>query len=194
MEFVYEVENNLPASLCEEIITRYKKDNRKEPSLVGSDGIFKPEIRKSSTLMITGNEDWDDIDKQLYEYLKKGLCRYREYLSQLTLSRLADNIFESLSDEGYMIQEMKQNEFYDWHFDQMLDSNKTPTRLITCIWYLNTLSEDDGGCTEFWGNKKIKPKQGNLLFFPSSWSYIHRGGPIKNNLSKYTCITWLYLE
>ena len=29
MEFIYEIENALPPEICEEIINRYKKDNRK---------------------------------------------------------------------------------------------------------------------------------------------------------------------
>jgi hypothetical protein len=98
-----------------------------------------------------------------------------------------------MRDEGYSIQEMKTGDFYDWHADFDGDTlvNIDGNRCITAIWYLNTLDEDQGGCTEFWGGKKVRPKQGMLLFFPSTWTYLHRGAPVKNSGVKYTCITWL---
>ena len=64
-----------------------------------------------------------------------------------------------------------QEAHYDWHHD---DSNHV-IRKLTCIWYLNTLDEDSGGCTEFQCGKKIKPEEGKLLIFPATWNYLHRG-------------------
>lgn len=189
MEFFYEVENILPKEVCEEIIERFKKDKRKGPSKLGpNEGRIDHSIRKSTTLMISGNGDWEDIDKIIFDAIAKALSEYRVYLEKYTTSKITDNIFSNLSDEGYTINEMRPGEFYDWHIDDMISNGKR--RAISCVLYLNTLEEDQGGCTEFWCGKKVRPQQGKILLFPSSWSYIHRGAPVKNSGVKYTCVTW----
>jgi Rps23 Pro-64 3,4-dihydroxylase Tpa1-like proline 4-hydroxylase len=188
MDFVYEVENNLPASLCEEIIKRYKDDDRKVESAIGDGGTINKSVRSSKILPITDDKKWKDIDDILAKKLSEGIKEYHSYLEKYTIKRIADAALSHVNDEGYAIQEMKVGDFYDWHSDNGLYSRD---RQVTCIWYLNTLDEDQGGCTEFWGGKRVRPKQGTLLFFPSTWSYIHRGAPVKNSAVKYTCITWL---
>jgi len=188
MEFVYEVENNLPASLCEEIIKRYKDDNGKVDSGIGDNCRVDKSVRSSKILRITHNEKWKDIDDILAKKLFEGIKEYHGYIEKYTRKKIADEILGNVKDEGYSIQEMKVGDFYDWHID---DGLQGCNRRVTCIWYLNTLEEYQGGCTEFWGGKRVRPKQGTLLFFPSTWSYIHRGAPVKNSAVKYTCITWL---
>ena len=65
-------------------------------------------------------------------------------------------------------------------------------RIITFLWYLNTVEE--GGETEFFnGRISIKPEKGKLLLFPSTWTYIHRGNmPISND--KYILTGWIYCD
>jgi hypothetical protein len=197
MEFVYEVENSLSKELCEELIEKFRKDDKKSTSCVGGEKI-DPSIRKSKVLNLSIYEDWKDIDVILESKLKEGISKYKKYLDNLIPKNISNNIFNSLIDEGYTIQSMSQNDFYTWHIDQFVTrmggeySTREQRRVITCIWYLNTLEENkDGGSTDFWNTYKIQPKQGSLLFFPSTWTYIHRGSPVKSSNTKYTCITWL---
>ena len=98
-----------------------------------------------------------------------------------------DETFSNVKDEGYSIQYMKNGDFYKWHTDDPGGN----ARFLSCIWYLNDVDGEDGGTTDFIFGKRIKPKQGSLLFFPSTWTYIHRAAPVKGNCEKYTCITWL---
>jgi len=191
MEFVYEVENNLPASLCEEIIRRYKDDDGKIVTPVFKNEI-NTNIRDTKMLSITGKNEWNDIDTILHEKLTEGIKQYKQYMSRYCLPAVADTIFEGSRDQGYHIQETTKNGFYNWHIDERRPDKHNIYRFLTCIWYLNTLDEDDGGCTEFWGGKKIRPRQGTLLLFPSTWSYVHRGAPVKNDVNRYTCTTWLF--
>lgn len=191
MEFVYQIDNHLPKEICEEMIEKYINDPGKTKATVGN-GIIKEHVRKSTVLNITtGGEHWSELDKYLENNLKEGLEKYREYLSQQLCPTAIENILNGItSDSGYSIQAMKKGEFYTWHVDECV-SNDTSTRIVTAMWYLNTLEEDDGGHTEFWMRDRIRPKQGSLLFFPSCWSYIHRGAVVRNDVTKYTCITWL---
>lgn len=185
MEFIYEIENVLPKDVCEQIIERFKNDNTKHPSKVGPEGRLDANIRKSTTLMISGAEQWKDIDDILYKALTKSFKEYSEYIKHYVD---VYNVIENISDEGYTINEMKVGEYYNWHVDDMIKSGQR--RLFSCVLYLNTLEEDQGGCTEFWCGKKVRPKQGKVLLFPSSWTYLHRGAPVKNSGVKYTCVTW----
>jgi hypothetical protein len=66
-----------------------------------------------------------------------------------------------------------------------------PSRLFSCLIYLNTLEDNQGGCTEFMCGKKVRPEQGKLLIFPSTWTYVHRGAEVKNGGVKYTLGTWV---
>lgn len=191
MEFVYQIDNHLPKEICEKMIEKYINDPGKTKATVGNDTL-KEHVRKSTVLEITtGGENWNELDKYLENNLKEGLEKYKEYLSQQLCPTVIEGIFNGItSDSGYSIQAMKKDDFYTWHVDECV-SNDNVTRIVTAIWYLNTLEEDDGGHTEFWMRDRIRPKQGSLLFFPSCWSYIHRGAVVRNDVTKYTCITWL---
>ncbi len=60
-----------------------------------------------------------------------------------------------------------------YHNDFSVDSKNNSYRAITYLWYLNDVEE--GGETAFFGDYKIKPKMGKLIFFPASWCYPHTG-------------------
>jgi hypothetical protein len=69
-------------------------------------------------------------------------------------------------------------------------NNSIKSRLLTFIWYLNTV--ENGGETEFFnGRIKIKPEKGKLLLFPSTWTYNHKGNiPISSD--KYIVTGWVW--
>lgn len=185
-EFIYEIENALPKEICDKMIKRFQKDDRKGQSMTL--GGINRDIRKSTILNFTGLDDWKDIDDTIFKVFSEGLKEYNEYVSRYTVPKITDSLFNNLVDEGYFIQEFRPGEFYNWHMD---DSSKMKApRNFTLLLYLNTLEEDQGGCTEFWCGKKVRPKQGKLLIFPSCWTYIHRGAPVKNGGVKHVCGTW----
>ncbi|MDB4343231.1 2OG-Fe(II) oxygenase [bacterium] len=57
------------------------------------------------------------------------------------------------------------------------------------ILYLNSVNQ--GGETEFlYQSKRIKPKQGRILLFPTSYTHVHRGNPpLKGN--KFILTGWV---
>jgi hypothetical protein len=92
-------------------------------------------------------------------------------------------------DLGYAIQKQKKGAQYKWHFDQesgILDS------YLFGILYLNTLSEDEGGCTEFINGRKIRPECGKMLLSPANWTYAHCGNEVKSD-SKYILTFMIYI-
>jgi|TARA_R110001606_G_C15201680_1_gene631777 hypothetical protein len=183
MEFIYEIEEALPKEICEQMIERFKKDDRKGPS--STIGGVNLDIRKSTVLNFSQLNEWKDVDNVIFKVVSKALDEYNEYLSNYASGNVH---FGEMKDEGYFIQEFRSGEFYKWHVDDR--AGDSITRNFTILLYLNTLEEDQGGCTEFWCGKKVQPKQGKILIFPSCWTYIHRGAPVKNGGVKYVCGTW----
>lgn len=183
MEFIYEIKKNLSSEVCKTIIRKFEDDPRKEPGRTLR-GVV-PEIKKSTDLRISTLPEWKDIDTILFECLRAGLSEYMEHIKSLIKDTDPGNIlitFSSIKDSGYQIQRMKQGEFYIWHHDGDISEK----RLITFIWYLNTLEQEDGGATDFLCGKFIQPSEGTLVFFPALWSYIHRGREVTSR-TKYIC-------
>jgi len=182
MEFIKQIHDVIPKEICEKIIDRYKEDKRQELGGVAG-GQINREIRRSRILEISEYEDWKDFDSIIYESLT---CAYKKYVEMVDTP---DIMIGDVKDEGYTIQEMGKGDFYDWHHDDSLESR----RILSCLLYLNDVDEKDGGSTDFKLGCSIQPKQGSVLFFPSGWTYIHRGAPVTGDTVKYTIVTWIGL-
>jgi hypothetical protein len=189
--FIWEKKKVLSDNFCDVAIHRFEKDPDKIQGRVGMNTKgteVNLDIKRSVDLHIGEKPEWYDIEEIFRESLLKNLDEYFDYLN--------DNKFilgfgkdQKMSDSGYQIQKTKPGEFYDWHNDFATVGNNI--RTLTYIWYLNDI--DEGGETEFFSGKKIKPEKGKIVFFPATWTYLHRGNsPI--NKTKYICTGWIYLE
>jgi Rps23 Pro-64 3,4-dihydroxylase Tpa1-like proline 4-hydroxylase len=93
--------------------------------------------------------------------------------------------FETMQIQRYTKSKGK----YIFHNDFKAEFEKKQYRIITYLWYINTV--DEGGETEIWNNYKVKPEVGKLILFPATWTYPHRGKvPISND--KYIITGWIY--
>ena len=79
--------------------------------------------------------------------------------------------------------------FHQWHFEN--GTRDHAVRIVTMMLYLNDV--DEGGETEFlYYRKRIQPKTGRLLIWPSGYPHTHRGNPPLSN-TKYIITGWLDL-
>jgi hypothetical protein len=77
--------------------------------------------------------------------------------------------------------------FHTWHFENF--NVETGARVVTFQLYLNDVN--DGGETEFlYLRKRISPKAGTLLIWPSGYTHTHRGNPPLSK-DKYIITGWL---
>tara|TARA_R100000458_G_C8160313_1_gene164653 strand:+ start:87 stop:665 length:579 start_codon:yes stop_codon:yes gene_type:complete len=184
-DLIWIKKGSLTKSFCNNLIKKFDK----EPNI--SDGItlsgYKPDVKQTKDFVLSGNPLWKNEDAILYKALQLGLTDYVKHLVNINPTCCPDTSHK-LSDTGYKLQRYEPNGFYTWHNDWTLDRNGS--RVYTFIWYLNTLQEEDEGYTEFIDGTKIQPKCGNLLFFPATWTYVHRGYPPK--VRKYICNGWFY--
>jgi len=125
-----------------------------------------------------------------------------KYWSQsIKITNMLTNHFDAYFDQypndgnmvisGVKIQKTLPSEGYHiWHSD---GGGSDMSRVLTFVYYLNDVEE--GGETEFLHqSKKIKPKKGNAVWFPSCYTHLHRGNPPISG-EKYIMTGWLsYVE
>ena len=204
-EYIYEIKNNLHPDVCKHIIEKFEQDENKGPGKVVGDPInntcvVQPDIKVSVDLSIDpSNEEWKDIDKHLFERLESGKDEYVNYLKKMWKenggSDINDKVISSFLtfnyDSGYQIQRISKDGHYVYHSDYAPHQKRT----VAFIWYLNTLGPEDGGTTDFLiHDVSIKPEQGKLIFFPATWTYIHRGFKVLTDNTKYIVTGFLMYD
>lgn len=186
--YIYNNPNSLSKKNCQKIIDLFENEMTTKYEGVTQSGLNK-QIKNTTDGIINKNDPkWIDIYNTLSLELQTNIKLY--------LNNLYENSFDekytyfkdkNLITENFMIQRyVKNHGKYIYHNDFTINNGNS--RVITFLWYLNTIEE--GGETEFWGNYKIKPEQGKLIFFPALWCYPHCGNiPLSDN--KYIITGWL---
>ena len=184
------VNESLSPELCCQIIFFFEnEENKKVGRMIG--GIDLNHKNTMDFSIPISNPSWNKINIILQDELQKHLTNYiTEIKSIFHHNIIYKNENTILFEDCYNIQKYKKNEgFYSYHHDFLIDATNNSYRKITYIWYLNDVSE--GGETELLSNILIKPKCGNLLLFPACWTFPHRGKmPLSND--KYIITGWLY--
>ncbi len=181
-DLVYEERNALSSNLCQDIIQRFRHDDRKSQGITTS-GEVNLEVKRSMDLSISNLDEWEQTDAKLFTSLAEHLEEYAKAMTRITDQDLWTN---QVQDSGYNIKRYRPGDYYNWHVDNQ--TNGGWVRTVACIWYLNDVIE--GGETEFAFGQKIKPETGKILLFPAVWTYPHRGLPPKNG-DKYIITTFV---
>ena len=178
--FVFEKRNALTNEFCQDIIERFEKDKKGQyKGRIGQLADKDESIKKSTDLLVSGKEHWEDVDKALFQSLGKTILEFRETYP----------FFKGpFKDMGYGVQRTNPGEHYHWHIDG--GSHNFSHRQLVAIWYLNDV-EGPGGETEFlFQDIKIKPELGKLILFPPFWTHEHRGVILESGV-KYIATTWI---
>jgi hypothetical protein len=143
-------------------------------------------VKHSKDLHMPLNDKWVETILKLDKYIGEGVKMYLENIiasnSQNSKIKtiLQGKFGSNIDNTSFQIQKYEVGGKFEWHMDDAFGCK----RLIAFIVYLNNVSENDGGCTKFADGRKIIPKMGNILFFPSTWTYPHTGEQVKNG-TKY---------
>ena len=181
--FIFEFNNSLSDKDCEDIIKRFEQSKDQHyQGRVGQNFEQNTEIKKSTDMVVSGKEDWKDIDNLLFTSLAKALSGVKKQYG----------FFNSpFKDIGYAVQRTMPGEYYHWHIDS--GSHQFSDRQLVAIWYLNNV-EGPGGETEFLNQEvKIKPEIGKLILFPPFWTHEHRGVKLQKGI-KYIATTWVVFK
>lgn len=178
--FIFEKQRALGIDICREMIRRFEDNTAEQyPGRIGQTVQEDQGIKRSTDLVVSGKEQWKDIDRELFRSLGLAIREFRE----------AYPYFKGpFKDSGYAIQRTDAGEFYHWHIDG--GSHEFSQRQLVAVWYLNDVA-GPGGETEFsFQDVKIKPEAGKLLLFPPFWTHEHRGVTLKKGV-KYIATTWV---
>ena len=174
-DLIYEKSNALNEDTCLGIIQKFRHDERKAPGITTSGEVI-PELKKSTDLAISDLDEWEHIDRILFQSLAENLDKYTELIEKIIGQPLWSS---KIKDSGYNVKRYRPDDYYNWHIDCQTYQGGW-TRTVACIWYLNQVEE--GGETEFAFGHKVTPEQGKLILFPATWNFPHRGlSPIKGN-------------
>ena len=118
------------------------------------------------------------IDDKLYKIINDLLEQYLKEYDSLGYIRIKE-------DTGYMLLRYKTGDYVKKHVDTSSEQHRT----LSCSLILN--DDYDGGEISFF-NGEVKPslKRGDLLVFPSSFTYPHEVLPVKSG-TRYSIITWI---
>ena len=198
---MYINDNSLSSELCRDIIKMFEEETGKYEGVTFK-GLDKNIKDTTDFIIPENNQKWNRLNNLLNREIQNNIKTYLDRLNdKIDFENKNQNtslrkykIFENTKflHQNYMIQRyLKGKGKYIYHNDFSVDSKNNSYRAITYLWYLNDVEE--GGETVFFGDYKIKPKMGKLLFFPASWCYPHTGKmPLSSN--KYIITGWLYVH
>ncbi|HAJ91273.1 MAG TPA: 2OG-Fe(II) oxygenase, partial [Gammaproteobacteria bacterium] len=163
--FIFEKPGALPLDICSEMIRRFEANTDEQyAGRIGQTVQQETSIKRSTDLVVSGKEHWQDLDRELFRSLGQAIHEFRETYP----------FFKGpFKDSGYAIQRTNPGEFYHWHIDG--GSHEFSQRQLVAVWYLNDVA-GPGGETEFsYQDVQVKPQAGKLLLFPPFWTHEHRG-------------------
>jgi Rps23 Pro-64 3,4-dihydroxylase Tpa1-like proline 4-hydroxylase len=195
--YIMEFENAFPDYICDKFIHACETNEIDHQFMLRRNRVDMSSLHKLKTsvdvpLNISKREQ-SILNNVYHELIKEVKIKYANSLIDKGLDKkpydewsynTADFIKKSLQSDA-LIQKSDIGQYYNWHNDW----SPREDRLLTCILYLNNLEEDAGGNTEFSSGKVIKPQKGKVLIFPSTISYVHRGGVVKKG-PKYIIATF----
>ena len=161
--------------------------SRKESE--NAEGHFK----KDHQLVVNGRDltysDFKGNDTKQFFY--KGLqdC-YENYIEKYSI----------IKDTGRIrcnIMKMQRTEpgggYHVWHCEQSEGMNAS--RVLVYMLYLNTLSPEQAGETEFlYQQERLKPTENTMVIWPAAFTHPHRGNPVYNDGKKYIVTGWFLYE
>ena len=178
--FIFEIENALTSDICREIIDRFEANPEQQyPGRVGQGAEQERSIKQSTDLVVSGKENWKDVDQIFFHSTAFAVRTIRERYPFFG---------GPFKDVGYNVQRTEPGQFYHGHIDG--GSHDFADRQLVVIWYLNDV-EGPGGETEFsFQDVKVKPEEGKMVLFPPFWTHEHRGVTLEKGI-KYIATTWV---
>ena len=191
-DFIWIKENALTESFCNHVIEKFNVEPDVYPGHIGVRHInnrIDKSIKDTTDFVLSNNPRWIEEDSIFLKSLTEGLDGYLEHLNDI---KCMPNPTFKINDTGYKLQKYKPGGKYIWHHDWSMTIDPVSSRIFTFMWYLNTIEEKDEGYTEFIDGVKVQPKCGNLILFPATWTFLHRGYPPK--VEKYLCNGWIHAK
>jgi hypothetical protein len=83
--------------------------------------------------------------------------------------------------------------YHVWHAEQA--NGRNVDRVLVYMLYLNTLTPEEAGETEFlYQQLRIQPQENTMVLWPAAYTHPHRGNTVFGENYKYIVTGWFYFE
>ena len=83
--------------------------------------------------------------------------------------------------------------YHIWHSEQ--GNGVHADRVLVYMLYLNTLTQEEAGETEFlYQQRRVQPTENTVVLWPAAFTHTHRGNTVFGDRSKYIVTGWFYYE
>lgn len=83
--------------------------------------------------------------------------------------------------------------YHIWHGEQ--GNRENASRVLVYMLYLNTLTPEEAGETEFlYQQERYTPTENTMVLWPASYTHAHRGNTVFGKNSKYIATGWFYYD
>lgn len=191
-QFIGVYEDVFPEGFCEHLVSEFERLNSAGVSLSRKKTDNSKKHHKDDTqifmhMRISRPEPFngEESDTVFYRGLQACFNNYSEEYSVLTQDNLrCDSMKAQRIDSG--------GGYHVWHCEQ--GGGLHASRAIVYMLYLNTLTEESCGETEFlYQGKRFSPKKNTMLIWPAGFTHAHRGNPVYGD-SKYIVTGWFHYD
>ena len=181
--YIHVFNDAISSDFCDEIIEEYDDPEDWKPGTINDYEVN--DYRKCEVVYLSQDEILEKnlktrkkIDERLFNIITDHLKKYLENYDSLGYVQIKE-------DTGYMLLRYKTGDYVKKHVDTSSEQHRT----LSCSLILN--DDYDGGEMSFFDGE-VKPdlKRGDLVIFPSSFTYPHEVLPVKSG-TRYSIITWV---
>ena len=171
----------VPLDFCNEIVKEYDDDEYERGTI---NDYERSRYRECDVIILSdkkiiekNNKSRNRIDKKIYDIVNRNIEKYLQDYATLN--------FNLKEDTGYQLLKYKTGDYVTEH----IDSSSGEHRTLSCSLALND-GYEGGELAFFDGELKYKLKKGDMMIFPSSFTYPHQVLPIISG-TRYSIITWI---
>ena len=177
-------QNVLTDRMCDNIINKFNNCN----------AINNTSNKDSNFSFYTINTKLSDFNqwKEIDDTICKIIGNYSTIYSEHCTKTISSFTYYHFNDNGYTISKYYKNTGFQ-NFKHDFEWNHLGAAIVSFIFFLNTIEDEEDGELEFINGVKITPKKGNLILYPASWDIMYKHN-ISKNQDKYTITGKLYYK
>ena len=168
-KYIHIESDAVPLDFCDEIVKEYDDDEYERGTI---NDYERSRYRECDVIILSdekiiekNNKSRNRIDKKIYDIVNKNIEKYLQDYSTLN--------FNLIEDTGYQLLKYKPGDYVTEHIDTSSGEHRT----LSCSLALND-GYEGGELAFFDGELKYKLKKGDMMIFPSSFTYPHQVLPV----------------
>lgn len=177
--FIEVYDNGFTDDFCNDLIKTFEHNYNNS---AGNHIDENSKLLRDDKVIYLGESNPDQTTR-FNELLTNNIIRYSEsypIIKDINIKSFIIKLQRTLVGGGYHL----------WHCEQ--GGHEVSSRVIVWSVYLNDIEK--GGETEFlYQSERVEPKKGRVVFFPASWTHVHRGNPPLSG-TKYMATGWFTLS